>query len=103
MATSGSTRPEGTHGCSSPHPAREHRALTSLTQALDELWRDCVKDGSYSSDATDPSSFLDECISPTHVQEKEAWHHEAIKSQALGEGFQAWKLLPLSRYETQLD
>jgi hypothetical protein len=35
--------------------------------------------------------------------EKTARHHEAIKTQALGEGLQAHRLEKLNRYETHLD
>lgn len=79
------------------------RAVKVLSPDLDEWWRDAVKDGTHGSDAIGLAAFLEQCVRPLYLQEKEARHHDAILSQVQGEGLQAWKLLPLNRYETQLD
>jgi hypothetical protein len=80
------------------------KALRVLLPDSREWWESCLEEEEYTADAEGLTSFINEHLSPfCHQQEKEARHHEAIKSQTIGEGLHAYKLEQLSRYETHLD
>ena len=80
------------------------KARRTLLPDSRDMWQEYVEENEYTADAEGLAAFIQERLTPLcHRLEKEARHHEAIKSQALGEGLQAYKLLSLNRYETHLD
>ena len=80
------------------------KALRALLPDSREWWESHVEDEEYAADAEGLASFITEHLSPVcYQQDKEARHHDAIVNQTLGEGFQAYRLEKLSRYETHLD
>ena len=80
------------------------KALRALLPDSREWWEQYVEEEEYPATAEGLSDFIREHLEPVCMSmEKEARHHEAIKSQALGEGLQAYRLEKLNRYETHLD
>lgn len=85
--------------------ARDYRrALKALTPGCAESWADSLAEGEVTATVEDLARFIHENLLPFSRQEVlEARNIEAIKTQALGEGFKAEKLEQLNRYETHLD
>lgn len=80
------------------------RALDALLPETREWWQNSLDDDKYPADAAGLEAFIDEHVTPLiYQQEKAARHHNAIVNQAMGEGFHAYKLEQISRYETHLD
>ena len=80
------------------------RALRALVQDSRDWWMQHVEEEEYPATAEGLADFIREQLEPLCLRiESGARHHEAIKSQALGEGLQAYRLEKLSRYETHLD
>ena len=80
------------------------RALEALMPETREFWQSSVDKEEYTADAAGLEAFIDEHVIPVlYQQEKSARHHYAIVNQAIGEGFHAYKLEQISRYETHLD
>lgn len=80
------------------------KALRALRADSRAWWDDYVADEEFPATAEGLTNFISRHLEPFCIQaEKEARHHEAIKSQALGEGLQAYRLEKLNRYETHLD
>ena len=80
------------------------KALRAMSPDSRAWWQDYLDDEEYKPDCDGLAMFIIKHLEPFSMQqEKEARHHDAIKAQALGEGLQAYKLLPLNRYETHLD
>jgi hypothetical protein len=80
------------------------KALRALRADSRAWWEDYVADEEFPGTAEGLADFIIKHLEPFCMQaEKEARHHEAIKSQALGEGLQAYRLEKLNRYETHLD
>lgn len=80
------------------------KALRALRPDSRDWWQDHVAGEEGEANAEGLAKFIAEHLEPfCYRQAKEARHHDAIKAQALGEGLQAYKLLPLNRYETHLD
>lgn len=80
------------------------KALRALRADSRAWWDDYVAEEEFPGTAEGLADFIFKHLEPFCMQaEKEARHHEAIKSQALGEGLQAYRLEKLNRYETHLD
>jgi hypothetical protein len=80
------------------------RALGALLPETREWWQSSVDKEEYTADAAGLEAFINEHVIPVlYQQEKSARHHYAIVNQAIGEGFHAYKLEQISRYETHLD
>jgi hypothetical protein len=80
------------------------KALRALLPDSREWWEQYVEEEEYQATAEGLGDFISEHLEPLCMDmEKTARHHEAIKSQALGEGLQAYRLEKLNRYETHLD
>jgi hypothetical protein len=80
------------------------KALRALLPDSCEWWEQYVEEEEYQATAEGLGDFISEHLEPLCMDmEKTARHHEAIKSQALGEGLQAYRLEKLNRYETHLD
>ena len=80
------------------------KALRVLLPDIRDWWEDHVGNEGYTADAAGLAAFIAKQVLPfCYQQEKESRHHDAIVNQTIGEGFQAYKLEQLSRYETHLD
>ncbi len=80
------------------------KALRALMPDTRDWWQGYVDEEEYSADATGLAAFIEEhVIAFVTQQEKETRHHDAIVTQTVGEGLQAYRLETLSRYETHLD
>jgi len=80
------------------------KALRALQPDSREWWQNYVEDEEYPPTAEGLEQFIREHLEPLcNGIEKEARHHDAIKTQTLGEGLQAIRLITLNRYETHLD
>ena len=80
------------------------KALRALLPDSRDWWLQHVEEEGYTATAEGLMDFIDEHLEPLCIgMEKEARHHEAIKTQTLGEGVQVYKLEKLNRYETHLD
>jgi hypothetical protein len=80
------------------------KALRALRADSRAWFDDHVADEEFPGTAEGLADFINKHLEPFCMQaEKGARHHEAIKSQALGEGLQAHRLEKLNRYETHLD
>lgn len=85
-------------------PRDYKRALRALLPDTRQWWEEYLAEGAYTATAEGLERYLLERALPLAlVMEKEARHHEAIKSQTLGEGLQAHRLEKLNRYEIHLD
>ncbi len=79
-------------------------ALRALLPDSRDWWQRYVEEEEYPTTAEGLTDFIREHLEPLCIRmEKEARHHEAIKTQTLGEGLQAHRLEKLNRYETHLD
>jgi len=80
------------------------KALRVLLPDSRDWWQEYVEDEEYPATSEGLAEFIQKHLEPICITtEKEARHHEAIKSQALGEGLQVHRLEKLTRYETHLD
>ena len=80
------------------------KAVRALLSDSREWWEQYVEEKEYSATTEGLAEFIQNHLEPLCMtMEKEARHHEAIKTQMLGEGLQAFKLEKLNRYETHLD
>ena len=80
------------------------KARRALHEDSRYSWDEGVEDESYTADAEGLETWIREWLMPyCYQREREAQHQPAIKSQALGEGLQAYRLEKLNRYETHLD
>ena len=80
------------------------RALRALLPGSRDWWQDYVEDEEYLPTTEGLADFIREQLEPMCVTiEKVAQHHNAIKSQTIGEGLQVYRLEKLNRYETHLD
>lgn len=85
-------------------PDAYRKALRALLADSRDWWLEYVEEGEYEATADGLSGFIHDHLYDACLRsEKEARHHGAIKSQALGEGLQAHRLEKLNRYETHLD
>lgn len=80
------------------------KARQALQVDSKDAWDELVDGGHVLPDAASLSAFLQDTLAPVlEGMEKNARYRPAIKAQVLGDGLQAHKLEPLSRYETTLD
>ncbi len=80
------------------------QALRALTQSSREWWAESLADDAVEPTADGLGNFISQELDPVfRAIEAEARYHEAIKSQAIGEGLKAQNLEHLGRYETHLD
>lgn len=80
---------------------KAQRAL--LPDSLD-WWEACVAEESYGANAEGLEQFIDEQLYPFCWRAmQQARYIPAIQAQTLGEGLQAYRFVPLARYETHLD
>ena len=85
-------------------PKAYDQALRVLRADSRDWWHECVEEEEYAATAEGLADFIREHLKPFCIRvEMKARHHDAIKSQALGEGLQVYRLDGLTRYETHLD
>ncbi len=80
------------------------KAMKALLPDSRDWWQEYVDEDEYPATIEGLSTFILVHLKPLClIMEKETQHHAAIKTQALGEGLQAYRLQKLNRYETHLD
>jgi hypothetical protein len=80
------------------------KARRALLPESRDWWEEHVEEESYEANAEGLARFIRETLEPICIRmEKEARFQPEIKTQTLGEGLQADRLLTLNRYETHLD
>ena len=80
------------------------KARRALLEDSRDSWDESVEEESYTADAEGLGTWISEWFMQyCYQREAEARNQPAIKSQALGEGLQAHRLVVLNRYETHLD
>lgn len=85
-------------------PKAYDKALRVLRADSRDWWQQYVEEEEYAATAEGLAEFIREHLEPFCIRvEMKARHHDAIKSQALGEGLQVYRLDRLTRYETHLD
>lgn len=81
-----------------------NRALKTLEPGIQDWWQDLLEEGEVEATAVDLRKFIQTDLLPIFRSQLAATcHHEAIKQQVIGEGFNAPVMEHLSRYETHLD
>lgn len=80
------------------------KARRALIAESRDWWDEHVEEESYEANAEGLAEFIRVTLEPICIRmEKEARFQPEIKTQTLGEGLQAGRLLTLNRYETHLD
>lgn len=80
------------------------KALRALLPDSRDWWQQYVDEEEYPATAEGLAEFIREHLMPLCIEmERLARHHDAIKTQAIGEGLQVQRLEKLTRYETHLD
>lgn len=80
------------------------KALKTLLPDSQDWWQEFVEEEEYPASAEGLAEFIERHLEPLCMAIESALeNHAAIKSQALGEGMQIYRLEKLNRYETHLD
>ena len=85
-------------------PSAYDRAVAALLPESRDWWMEHVQEGEYPETEKGLAEFVQDHLQPVCIAiESEIRHHQAIKAQALGEGFEADRRETLNRYETHRD